>query len=656
MSVVRWRNTYLIDKKLKCGFDPKVSSSTRSKRSAVHGFSQIDSNTRFVELILVNDFRVFHENGRSVQTLHEENKKIANIINAYYRQLNVIVILVDIVIWEKYDEIEITPNTNRTLREFLHYREVSLVPKIKHDNAQLITGVKLEGDIVGKAIKGGICDTRNSGGINYYHSKVISLIATTIAHEMGHNFGMEHDGKGCECPKKSSCIMAESVSHMSPTAWSSCSKKVMNSVFSRASLECLRDEPSKVIGPSCGNGVLESGEECDCDQPSCSKCCDQKTCKLKPGAECGTGICCDLDNCKIIKENKVCRSARSDCDVVEYCDGKSEFCPKNAIKHNGYECSDGYCFNGHCISNEKHCKSLWGAEAIVADDACFQYNVKGQSDGNCGYDYEQNRFIPCYESNVLCGLLFCDTFSQTLFYDGEYTSATLSTRTLTSSTKKVQCRSTIIKNGRNFVNPGLVPNGGSCGKQRICVNQQCVNVSEVFDSNRCPSCGKNQICGNDGVCHCAIANCDKSSLATIGYIALILLILIGIAAISYYQYNKRWRRRKPTLSPKSGKAPRGTQIGRSLPISAPLNTMSGVSPNNQISTISKKVQRMPHRPAPPPPPPPSTKKPSATASNGVHSIKLNATAKDELQVKFVNRGTQGSGKVSQLTKMFEQNS
>lgn len=43
--------------------------------------------------------------------------------------------------------------------------------------------------VVGKALKGPICTYEYSGGVNNNHSPVIGLVATTIAHEMGHNFG-----------------------------------------------------------------------------------------------------------------------------------------------------------------------------------------------------------------------------------------------------------------------------------------------------------------------------------------------------------------------------------------------------------------------------------------------------------------------------------
>ena len=50
-------------------------------------------------------------------------------------------------------------------------------------------------------------------------------------------------------------------------------------------------------------------------------CCNPRTCKFYPGAECLSGACCS--GCKLLPSDYTCRASRNTCDVPEVCDGVS---------------------------------------------------------------------------------------------------------------------------------------------------------------------------------------------------------------------------------------------------------------------------------------------------------------------------------------------
>ena len=81
------------------------------------------------------------------------------------------------------------------------------------------------------------------------------------------------------------------------THWSSCSREYLALAFAHGMEYCLRNRPRTMIGPVCGNGFLEPGEQCDCGLPEfCdNRCCDPTTCMLTPNSTCATGQCCDLN-------------------------------------------------------------------------------------------------------------------------------------------------------------------------------------------------------------------------------------------------------------------------------------------------------------------------------------------------------------------------
>ena len=95
---------------------------------------------------------------------------------------------------------------------------------------------------------------------------------------------------------------------------------------------------------------------------------------------CSTGACCNLDTCTIKSRSTPCRPIQdSECDLEEFCDGSSEWCPLDTYKRDGTPCynrGDAYCYDGKCNSHNSQCYFVWGIEdARKSDDRCYtEYN------------------------------------------------------------------------------------------------------------------------------------------------------------------------------------------------------------------------------------------------------------------------------------------
>lgn len=414
------------------------------------------------------------------------------------------------MVWTEKDEIELSNDGDKTLKNFLNYRRKTLVKEHPNDNAQLLTKETFDGGVVGKALKGPICTYEFSGGVSMDHSPVLSVVATTLAHEMGHNFGMEHDTADCKCPDDR-CIMSAASSSISPVHWSECSIDQLNFAIHQGMNYCLRNVPKTLFDPPvCGNGFVETGEECDCGLPNFCKnsCCDPMTCKLRSNATCATGKCCDLKTCQPHVAGTMCRKPIGECDLPEYCNGDNEFCPMDYYKRDTEQCDDGkaFCYEGSCRTRDDQCKLIWGPSG-KSSEQCYEKNLEGSRHGNCGYDRVNNNYTKCQREDLYCGLLQCRHLNERLEF-GMESLALISHSYISHGGSIIPCRTAIIDLGLDTVDPGLTPNGAKCGDDKMCVNKKCKAIGALRLSGsvrECPNnCSQHGVCDNLGHCHCDI--------------------------------------------------------------------------------------------------------------------------------------------------------
>lgn len=103
---------------------------------------------------------------------------------------------------------------------------------------------------------------------------------------------------------------------------------------------CLLDpDPTRqtVSLQMCGNGIVETGEDCDPGKGTTSNCCDVNTCKFINNAKCDpdSSPCCTAQ-CTFSPATQVCRPSKDQsCDSAEFCTGNNSTCPSDVVAPNG---------------------------------------------------------------------------------------------------------------------------------------------------------------------------------------------------------------------------------------------------------------------------------------------------------------------------------
>ncbi|XP_075873155.1 disintegrin and metalloproteinase domain-containing protein 15 isoform X3 [Nelusetta ayraudi] len=470
------------------------------------------SETKYIELVLVADHQEFLNYQKNNKTIIYRMLDVANQVDWFYRPLKVRVALTGLEVWSERDQIQVEKSPAHTLNNFLEWRSRELLPRLRHDNAQLVMGGAFAGTTVGMASQSSMCSSDRSGGVNVDHLVSVLGVASTVAHELGHNLGMSHDTaeRRCSCrsePRLGGCIMEPSTGFLPGQQFSSCSAADLSVSLLHGGGMCLFNvpEPERLLGGArCGNLYLEEGEECDCGllQECQDPCCNASTCRLLPGAQCSSdGTCCQ--DCKLRSAGWLCREPLGECDLPEFCTGSSPLCPPNVFLQNGERCESGasYCYGGVCASMTAQCQMLWGPNATGAPAVCFSsVNKQGNKFGNCG-QLTNGSYLPCGSADVYCGRLQCQGGRERPLLG---TNAEILTTNVTFNHSHQVCRGTFFHLGDDVSDPASVAEGTACGTGKACLQQRCQDVS-VFAVDECRSqCHGHGVCNSNRKCHCEV--------------------------------------------------------------------------------------------------------------------------------------------------------
>ncbi|KAM9096306.1 A disintegrin and metalloproteinase with thrombospondin motifs 12 [Sarcophilus harrisii] len=226
------------------------------------------SKERWVETLVVADTKMIEYHGSD--SVESYILTIMNMVTGLFHNPSIgnaihIVVVRLILLEEEEQGLKIVHHADKTLASFCKWQK-SINPKsdlnpAHHDVAVLLTrkdicaGVNHPCETLGLSHLSGMCQPHRSCNINEDSGLPLAF---TIAHELGHSFGIQHDGRenDCEPVGRHPYIMSRQLQYdPTPLTWSKCSKEYITRFLDRGWGFCLDDVPqkkglkSKVIAP-----------------------------------------------------------------------------------------------------------------------------------------------------------------------------------------------------------------------------------------------------------------------------------------------------------------------------------------------------------------------------------------------------------------------
>ncbi|ELV10980.1 Disintegrin and metalloproteinase domain-containing protein 21 [Tupaia chinensis] len=484
---------------MKCGLAEKeiahqLLKSEEAENSALKRNSSGDwwTHAWFLELVVVVDHDFFIYSQSNFSKVQEDVFLVVNMVDSMYQQLNTYVILIGIEIWNQGNIFPMT-TIEQVLQDFARWKQISL-SQLQYDAAHIFIKSSFI-SILGLAYVAGICRPPIDCGVDNFQGDPWSLFANTVAHELGHVLGMQHDEKFCVCGEIG-CIM--NAFRVPSERFTNCSyADFMKTTSNQGS--CLHDSPrpGKIfMVKRCGNGVVEREEECDCgsiQQCEQDPCC-LMNCTLRPGAACAFGLCCK--DCKFMPSGAPCRRQVNECDLPEWCNGTSHQCPEDSYVQDGIPCSDNaYCYQKRCNNHDQQCKEIFGKDAKSAPQNCYkEINSQGNRFGHCGIN--GTTFHKCNAADIFCGRVQCEGVSNIPSLQDHFALQHI-------NINGVICWGVAHHLGMDTSDIGEVKDGTACGPGRICIHRKCVSLSVLPQDCFPEICNMNGVCNNKHHCHCA---------------------------------------------------------------------------------------------------------------------------------------------------------
>ncbi|XP_057274080.1 disintegrin and metalloproteinase domain-containing protein 2-like [Pezoporus wallicus] len=459
---------------------------------------------KYLQAYVVLDKALYDHMGSDTKAATQMVIQVFNLVNSVFHALNVTIVLASLELWTQDNKVSAAGEAEDLLQRFMQWAKAHLALQ-PYDTAYLLV-YRDQAAFMGTTAPGKACQRDAAGIVAVYHeATTLESFSVLLAQLLGRSLGIGYDeSPQCHCPGHV-CIMSPKALHFGGVkAFSTCSIRDFEAFLRHGGGTCLFSRPL-LTGPAsqraatCGNGIVEPSEQCDCGAAQdClkDKCCTAG-CQFKPGVKCSSGSCCN--GCQFKRKHWQCRPAADEqCDLAEFCTGASASCPPDLYVQDGHGCEQGtgYCYKGRCQSPDLQCQHIYGKGSRNAPVACYE-ELNSQQDrfGHCGLQPSQG-FKSCSWRDLRCGKLIC-TYPHGKPFPTDVAAVAY------VHVRGQLCVSLNYLHAGARLDPALVPPGTKCGSGKVCINNTCQPHSVLgYDCDSKVKCHGHGVCNNKGQCHC----------------------------------------------------------------------------------------------------------------------------------------------------------